>query len=61
MKTLATLCMVGSVLALSACAGDRNADYSYETAAPYASERTVGAEDSPVVKPERTFESRMRK
>lgn len=37
--------MVGSALALTACAGtEGEADYGYETAAPYADERTVGEE-----------------
>ena len=55
--------IVGSALGLSACAGtDGEADYSYETQAPYADERTVGAEEEVVAAPaERVFERRQRK
>lgn len=60
-KFIATL-MVGAALTLSACAGtDHNADYGYESQAPYADERTVGAEDRPAPQPERVFEQRQRK
>ncbi|MCB9990512.1 MAG: hypothetical protein H6867_03910 [Rhodospirillales bacterium] len=56
--------MVGSALALTACAGtDGSADYGYEAQAPYADERTVGAEEE-VVAPrqaERVFETRQMK
>lgn len=45
MRSFVTALFVGSCLALSACAGtETEADYSYEAEAPYADERTVGAE-----------------
>lgn len=58
-KLIATL-MVGSALALTACAADGQADYSYESQAPYADERTVGSEEAPA-QAERVFEQRQRK
>ena len=71
MKKLMTLCMVGSAMALSACASNgSDVDYSYEQQAPYAEERTAsgGPEDVVVVetkkvehKMERTFEKAQRK
>ena len=61
MKKFVTTLVLGSALALTACAGtDTEADYSYEAQAPYADERTVGAQEEPV-KAERVFESRQRK
>jgi len=43
MKKLIAISLVGTALALSACASKgKNADYSYENAAPYAHERTAG-------------------
>lgn len=60
MKKLITILLVGSALSLTACAGtDHNADYGYESQAPYANERTVGAEEP--VQAERVFERSQRK
>ncbi len=63
MKKLAlTLCVVGSSIALAACASNGNEDLNpsdYE--APYADERTVGSNPEPVrarpapARAERTF------
>lgn len=46
MKKVITLCLVGTVLALTACANKMrgDTDYSYENQAPYAKDRTVGGE-----------------
>lgn len=38
-KFVATLCLIGSVMSLAACAGDNG---NVETQAPYAQERTAG-------------------
>lgn len=60
MKKLITTFLVGSVLALSACAStDGQSDYSYETQAPYAGERTVGAQTEQQA--ERVFQRSQRK
>lgn len=60
MKKVLSLCLLGTALSLSACAGgERNADYSYETAAPYTESRTVGAKE--VKQEPRVFEQRVRK
>ncbi len=60
MKKILSLCLIGTALSLSACAsGERNADYSYETAAPYTESRTVGAKE--VKQEPRVFEQRVRK
>ena len=60
MKKVLSMCLLGTALALSACAsGERNADYSYETAAPYTESRTVGAKE--VKQEPRVFEQRVRK
>lgn len=62
MKKLIYTLMIGSALALTACASNtKNADYGYESQAPYADERTVGAEEPAPMKAERVFESRQRK
>ena len=60
MKKLIATLMIGSALALTACAADGSADYSYESQAPYADERTVGNE-TPAAPAERVFEQRQRK
>jgi hypothetical protein len=54
-KFAATLCIAGSVLALAAC--ESTGTGNVETAPPYATERTAGATDAPVVEAqsERTF------
>ena len=52
--------MVGSALLLTACAADGQADYSYESQAPYADERTVGDTAAPAPA-ERVFEQKQRK
>ena len=60
MKKILSVCLLGTVVALSACASnERNADYSYETAAPYTENRTVDAKEV-AAKPQ-VFESRQRK
>lgn len=48
MKKVALMMIVGSALALTACASKGGADYAYENQAPYASERTVGKDKAPV-------------
>lgn len=61
MKKLVTTLMVGSALALTACANtNTEADYGYETQAPYADERTVGENEQPAPA-ERVFQQRQRK
>lgn len=59
MKKIALITVVGSALALSACAAKGSADYSHENQAPYASERTVGGQ--PVVKADRVYSKRQAK
>ena len=49
-KLLATVCIIGSTLALTAC--DTTGSGYVDTQPPYAQERTVGA--APVVAPEPT-------
>jgi uncharacterized lipoprotein YmbA len=60
MKKFMTIMLVGTALALTACSStEKEADYSYETEAPYADERTVGAE---IVAPaEKVFVAKQRK
>jgi len=61
MKKLMMTMMFGTALALSACAGtDGSADYGYETQAPYADDRTVGADEAPR-QAEQVFEKRQMK
>lgn len=60
MKKITTLIIAGAVLGLTACADTTTeADYSYESRAPYGNERTVGA-DAPVTA-DRVFEKRQKK
>ncbi len=64
MKKFVTTLMVGSAMALAACAPTKTeADFGYETQAPYADERTVGRVQQPAPAPraERVFETRQRK
>jgi len=64
MRKFFTIALVGTAMALTACAGtDGEADYSYESEAPYADERTVGAEEEIVepVRAERVFRQQQRK
>ncbi|MCB1556782.1 MAG: hypothetical protein KDJ15_05660 [Alphaproteobacteria bacterium] len=71
MKKLMNICVLGAAIALSACASKGgDVDYSYERAAPYGDERTVGMVEEEVVvvtapvetkKAERVFESAQRK
>ncbi len=68
MRKFVTTLLVGSALSLTACAGtETDADYSYETQAPFADERTVGTEEEVVVRTappqraERVFERQQRK
>lgn len=62
MRKFVTTFLVGAALSLTACAGtDHSADYGYESEAPYADERTVGAEEEAPVRAERTFERVQRK
>ena len=64
MKAFAKLAMVGSVLALAACHSSVDNGGAkverYEEQAPYAHERTVGAEQNRVVehKADRVYSSR---
>ena len=60
MNKLFTLILVGSALALSACAQNKGADYGYETQAPYADERTEGAMQQPAPA-ERVFNNAQQK
>jgi hypothetical protein len=68
MKKLYTISLLAVALAAGACANKKNVDYTYETQAPYADERTVG-EQQPVVtqdrattqNSERMFEKTQRK
>ncbi len=60
MRKLIAILVMGSALGLTACAADGSADYSYESQAPYADERTVGEEGRPAPA-ERVFESKQRK
>lgn len=61
MKRFMTIAMVGTVLALSACADNTGADYTYETQAPYASERTAGAVEEKASSGAAVFQKRQRK
>lgn len=65
MKKILTLCLIGGAFALSACAQNTGtADYSYESQAPYAAERTVGTEEIRAVRTksaETMFNTRQRK
>jgi hypothetical protein len=63
MKKIYTISLLAVALAAGACANKKSADYTYETQAPYADERTVGEQPAPVVNhtPERTFEKAQRK
>lgn len=62
MNKLFTLSLVCGALALSACA-QKNADanYGYETQAPYADERTVGDTGAPAPKAEKVFSASQHK
>ena len=57
-KTLATLCLLGSAFALSAC--DSTGMGNVETAPPYELERTARGEHAPMAQPvapaERVFQ-----
>ncbi len=60
MKTLAaTLCLIGSALALSAC--ESTGEGYVDTQPPYASERTAGATKAPMQSAEPVFEKRVTK
>lgn len=62
MKKLFTVSVIGAAMMLSACASqDSSADYSYESQAPYASERTVGKSTSGTTKGDAVFKSSQRK
>lgn len=61
MKKVALIAVIGSALALTACASKGSADYAYENNAPYASERTVGADKAPVTKADRVYSSKQAK
>ncbi len=62
MRKFITVFMVGAAMALTACAAtDGESDYSYETQAPYADERTVGDEGAESAGAERVFQRRQRK
>jgi hypothetical protein len=51
-KLVATLCIAGSVIGLSAC--ESTGQGNVETAAPYASERTAGYGNEAVPEPRRS-------
>lgn len=57
-KLLATLCIAGSAIALSAC--DTTGTGNVETAAPYEMERTASHEQAQVVTTERQSERTFR-
>ncbi len=62
-KLAATLCLIGSALALSAC--ESTGEGYVDTQPPYASERTAGATKAPTAAPvqsaEPVFEKRVTK
>lgn len=51
-KLLATACILGSVVALSACTSEGQ---GYKDEAPYAVERTAGSQQKGAVEGERVF------
>ncbi len=53
-KLLATVCILGSTLALTAC--DTTGSGYADTQPPYASERTVGAAPAPIEAPVQSAE-----
>lgn len=61
MKKFLCMAMAGALLTVSACANntDAESDYSYETQAPFADERTVGGQN--VERADTLFRSRQRK
>lgn len=58
-KLVATLCLVGTALALSAC--ESTGEGYVDTQPPYASERTAGGAKAPVQSAEPVFEKRVTK
>lgn len=60
MKKFLCMAMAGAFFTLSACADNSNmeADYSYESQAPYGDERTVGGSED---RGDRLFRSRQLK
>ena len=64
-KLAATLCIIGSAFALSACSTEGSGDV--QTGAPYELERTAGSNQEPAVsrpaprRAERTFQEQQRK
>lgn len=61
MKNIVSLAIIGASLALTACSNTGSADYSYESQAPYADERTVGSVETPVKKADTIFQGRQAK
>ncbi len=62
MKKLVTLCLIGSALALSACANNSDSAYTGEHRGPYANERTAGASNEVVqTKGDAMFQGKQRK
>jgi len=62
MKKFLSLALISaSLLSVAACANKGSADYGYETKAPYADERTVGADQKPVKKADKVFKARQAK
>lgn len=58
-KLVATLCIIGSTVALAAC--DSTGTGNVETAAPYASERTAGGDVAAPAPAERVFNEKQMK
>ncbi len=58
-KLVATLCLLGATVALSAC--DSTGEGYVDTQPPYANERTAGATKAPVQSAEPVFEKRVTK
>jgi hypothetical protein len=58
-KLVATVCLLGSVVALAAC--ESTGEGYVDTQPPYASERTAGATQAPVQSAEPVFEKKVTK
>jgi len=55
-KLIATACIFGSALALSACASDGSTTSNRDSQAPYAQERTAGGQDAVREDADRVFQ-----
>lgn len=58
-KLVATLCLLGTTVALSAC--DSTGEGYVDTQPPYANERTASGEKAPVQSAEPVFEKKVTK